>query len=221
MNRPLLLSVLIALVSITSSIAQSFEGRIVTTTEVVDAPAEMQSMKAMMETKMTTWMKGAKSRLETNSPFLGLSITLTDYDKKEVVTCMNMMGQKKAIVSSMDEAASSQPTMPTNLEYKETGKTKTICGYTCHETIGTYTTQEGEKLTMSVWYCKTIPNRNIQYGSLSGLPMEYTMSMQGMTMKITTIEVHKESVSDDMFVIPEGYTRTTQEEMRKSMGGKK
>ena len=70
MNRPLFLSILLAIISISSSIAQSFEGRIVTATEVVDAPAEMQSMKSMMETKMTTWIKGAKSRLETNSPFL-------------------------------------------------------------------------------------------------------------------------------------------------------
>jgi hypothetical protein len=51
--------------------------------------------------------------------------------------------------------------------------------------------------------------------------MEYSMLMQGMTMKVLTVEIHKESVSEESFKIPDGYTLTTQEEMRKSMGGKK
>ena len=188
--------------------------------EVVDAPAEMQSKKSMMENTMTCWVKDMHSRIETSSAFMGKMIIISDYNKKESITCMDMMGQKKAIVSSMNE----QPTkseVPANITYKETGKTKTILGYTCHETVGTFTTKEGQSATMSLWYCKDIPNRNTQHPSLSGMPLEYTMMLQGMTMKISTVEISKEPVSDAMFVVPEGYVRTTQEEMKKAMGGGK
>jgi GLPGLI family protein len=200
--------------------AQSFEGKTVMKTEVVDAPAEMQSMKAMMETTMTTWTKGNKSRMETTTPFTGQMITITDYDKNESVTCMDMMGQKKAIVSSIDQATGA-PAMPANLEYKETGNTKQILGRTCHEGVGTVKTNDSKKITMSVWYCKDIPYKNTQYPSFSGMPMEYTILAQGITMKVSTIEIEEMKVSDDKFVVPAGYVRTTQEEMKKAMGGSK
>jgi GLPGLI family protein len=204
----------------TNLYSQSFEGRIVTKTEVVDAPQEMQSAKSMMETTMTTYIKDAHSRMETTSTFMGKMIVISDYAKKEIVSCMDMMGQKKAIVSSMSEPVG-KTEIPADMTFKETGKTKNILGYTCHEGTGTYVAKDGKSATMNIWYCKDIPNRNTQYPALSGMPMEYSMMMQGMTMKISTIEINKESVPDSMFIIPEGYVLTTQEEMMKSMGGKK
>jgi hypothetical protein len=51
--------------------------------------------------------------------------------------------------------------------------------------------------------------------------MEYTILAQGITMKVSTIEIEEMKVSDDKFVVPAGYVRTTQEEMKKAMGGSK
>ena len=200
--------------------AQSFEGKTVMKTEVLDAPAEMQKMKSMLETTMTTWVKGNKSRMEANTPFIGQIVTITDYDKNESVTCMDLMGQKKAIVNSTDQSTGA-PAMPANVDYKETGKTKLILGRTCHEGVGTYKNSEGKSMTLSIWYCKEIPYRNNQYPSLSGMPMEYTMLSQGMTMKVTAIEIEQVAVADAMFVVPAGYERTTAEEMKRAMGGRK
>ena len=200
--------------------AQSFEGKTVMKTEVLDAPAEMQKMKSMMETTMTTWVKGNKSRMEANTPFIGQIVTITDYDKNESVTCMDMMGQKKAIVSSLDQS-SVGTAMPTNVDYKETGKTKTILGRICHEGVGSFTNTEGKSMTMSIWYCKEIPYKNAQYPSLSGMPLEYTLFSQGMTMRVSAIEIEPMTVADDMFVVPSGYEKTTPEEMKRAMGGRK
>jgi GLPGLI family protein len=208
-----------------SALAQSFEGKITVQSKILDAPAEMESMKSMMETTMTSWMKGSKSRMETSSPFMGKTITISDFDKKETVTCVDMMGQKRAIIGKMGDATQGkQQAMKADIQYKETGKTKTILGYTCHEALGTYQSPEGKQLQMSVWYSKELPNRNTEYHTLSGMPLEYSMQMQGMTMQMTTTSITPESVSDEMFVIPAGYTPTTQEEMMKNahgMGGHK
>ena len=84
--------------------AQSFEGKTVMKTEVLDAPAEMQKMKSMMETTMTTWVKGNKSRMEANTPFIGQIVTITDYDKNEYVLEFHLhdtyRGRENSIIDS-------------------------------------------------------------------------------------------------------------------------
>jgi GLPGLI family protein len=219
--KTLFLIPIVAFLFLSSSISgQSFEGKTIMKTEVVDAPAEMQKMKSMMETTMTTWVKGDKSRMETSAPYVGQIVTITDYGKNESVTCMDMMGQKKAIVSSIDQG-NGAPAMPTDIAYKETGNTKKILGRTCHEGVGSYQAADGKTMTMSMWYCKEIPYKNTQYPSLSGMPLEYTIYSNGISMKVTTVEIEEVPVDDAKFIIPSGYERTTPEAMKRAMGGKK
>ena len=220
MKKAIILTTILLLAAVVPSVAQSFEGKIIVQSKVTDAPPEMQAMKSMVESTMTTWVKGNKSRMETSNPFTGELISITDYDKKESVTCMNLMGQKKAVVSPLGETAMSQPSsVPANFNYKDTGNTKIILGYTCHEALASYTGADGKPMSMSIWFTKELPNRNAQYPGLSGMPMEYSMHVQGMTLTMLTTAIEKLSVSDDKFNIPDGYVLTTQEEMQKGMSG--
>ena len=210
MKKAIILTTILLLAAVVPSVAQSFEGKIIVQSKVTDAPPEMQAMKSMVESTMTTWVKGNKSRMETSNPFTGELISITDYDKKESVTCMNLMGQKKAVVSPLGETAMSQPSsVPANFNYKDTG----------HEALASYTGADGKPMSMSIWFTKELPNRNAQYPGLSGMPMEYSMHVQGMTLTMLTTAIEKLSVSDDKFNIPDGYVLTTQEEMQKGMSG--
>jgi hypothetical protein len=51
--------------------------------------------------------------------------------------------------------------------------------------------------------------------------MEYELTQQGMTMRMSVKSVTSEPVDDSNFTIPEGYKETTMEEFQKSMGGGK
>lgn len=215
-----ILNILLVLTCLAEGVsAQTFEGKITVKTEVLDAPAEMASMKSMLESTVTTYIKDTRSRMESSSPFMGEMIVLTDYEKKESITCMSFMGQKKAIVSPLGEPTTGAIQMPTDFDYRETGNTKTILGYTCNETIATYNAEDGKPMEMSIWYTKALPNRNVQYVGLTGMPLEYTIHAMGLTMKMLTTGIESQSVANDKFDLPNGYVLTTQEEMQRSMNG--
>jgi hypothetical protein len=203
--------------------AQPFEGKTVTQTTMVTDPSAPLTINE--PTITTTWTKGSRSRMEIKSPLMGDIITITDYDKKESVTLLNMMGKKIALVSPLDEAQklaadAGSPTLPKDMTCNETGKTKTILGYTCHEAQCTYSGKSGTIKQMSAWYCKDINTHSQQHNSFAGMPFEYSMKSRGMTMNVTTLEISKEPVSDDSFVIPQDYTISTPEEMMQNMHGK-
>jgi hypothetical protein len=222
MKKQFLLFLVLTIYSLLSVKAQQFEGKTVTQIVMVTDPNAPVSAKDPI--KSTTWVKGSRTRTEMQSPFMGLIVTLADYDKNESVTLMDMMGKKIALVSTLDDLnklAGDQgaAALPQNMSCKDTGKTKNILGYTCHEVQCTYATKSGEQSTMSAWYCKEIAINPKQYASFAGMPFEYSVQNGRMTMNVTTVEISLEPVSDSLFTIPEGYVVSTPEEMMKTMHG--
>lgn len=223
MKKHFLLFLVLTVYSIVSAEAQQFEGKTVTQTVMI---AEPNSPAKVLDPIMaTTWVKGSRTRMEMKSPFMGLVVTLADYDKNESVTLIDMMGKKIALVSTLDDLnkmAGDQgaATLPQNMSCKDTGKTKNILGHTCHEVQCTYATKSGEESNMSAWYCKDIAINPKQYASFAGMPFEYSLRNGRMTMNVTTLEISREPVSDALFAIPEGYVVSTPEEMMKTMHGK-
>jgi GLPGLI family protein len=94
-----------------------------------------------------------------------------------------------------------------------------IAGYTCFKAIATL--EDGTQTEM--WFTKDIAanTKGQQYFNkdMPGFPMEYTVSQQGMTIKMTVTDISKtvDKKAFDMKV-PDGYQVKTMDEM-KSMGG--
>jgi GLPGLI family protein len=223
MKKHFLLFLVLNVYAIVSAEAQQFEGKTVTQTVMIAEPNS--PAKAQDPIMATTWVKGSRTRMEMKSTFMGLVVTLADYDKNESVTLIDMMGKKIALVSTLDDLnkmAGDQgaATLPQNMSCKDTGKTKNILGHTCHEVQCTYAAKGGEESTMSAWYCKDIAINPKQYAAFAGMPFEYSVRNGRMTMNVTTVEISREPVSDTLFSIPEGYVVSTPEEMMKTMHGK-
>lgn len=195
--------------------AQTFEGKMTMKAEALDLPAEMEPMKSMFESTMTIYTKGNKSRLETTQPMVGEMIVITDMDKKTSTVCMNMMGEKIAVISEIDEQEKDEDEIKEeDIEVILGDKSKTICGYTCNNAT-LRVKQEGTTSEVEVWYTKDIQNTSAEFNKLPGMPMEYTMNVESITLRYLVTSIEKVKVADSSFKIPEGYELTTEESLEK------
>ena len=96
------------------------------------------------------------------------------------------------------------------IEY--TDDTKEIAGYKCKKAIVKYKGEEYD-----VYYTDKInikePNWNNPYKEIKGVVMEYEISMFDIRTKITAVKVENIEVSDDVFVVPDGYNEVTKQKM--------
>ena len=202
--------------------SQSFEGIVTGSLTAVAVPAEMQGMEAMFNQTLTAYYKGEKMRMEITSA-MQTTVVLANYNAKEVTVLMNMMGNKWAMKEQLTEE--DMPGM--NLEFEGTeldfsDETRIIAGQTCKKVTIRAPKEEGmeEPFVMVMWYAPGISLEN-QKSPIPGTPMEYEMSINGITMRYQVTSVKKEPVSDSQFVIPADYPVKTKEEVEKmfpSMG---
>jgi GLPGLI family protein len=202
--------------------AQKFEGKIAFKTEFTELPAEMESMKSMMEMNITTYVKGNLSRTETKGMMTPEIINIMDLDKKLMTTLMDQGGKKTAIVTQIDgmqqEMEADGGSEP---QYKETGETKSILGFACNKVIVTKNSPEIGEMKIEMWYTKEITNNSPEYSELKGMPLETNIPIKpGMVMHMVATEVKSEKVDASKFIVPEGYEITTMEEVQKKMSGK-
>lgn len=213
---------LITMTCIMSSVqlnAQTFEGKITMKMEALNLTPEMESMRSMLESNVTTYTRRKKSRTETSNPMTGKMFVITDMDKNEVVMCMDMMGQKTAIMSTVDEYSQSQSTAELDkMEFIPTKETKMILGHLCTKTIARV--KEGEdEIDMEYWCANDIQNANAQLSELPGMPLEYSINAMQLTMHFIATEITKENVPKSMFEIPADYTRKSAEEFKQQYQG--
>ena len=78
-----------------------------------------------------------------------------------------------------------------------------------------------EPISMEVFYTPEISAQaSQQFNKLKGLPLEYSVSTQGMIMKIKAKSITKEDCPKSLFEIPKEYEKMNLEEFQKMMGGK-
>lgn len=194
--------------------AQYLEGKISMTVTASNLPPEMEAMKSMFETSITIYSKGNKSRLETTQPMVGEMIVLSDFDKKQSIVCMNLLGDKVAVVSELEVQEDDKDNETDNGTFVLGDKTKMICGYKCKNAIWKKT--ENDATTeMEVWYNTEIANTSAEFSTLPGMPMEYTMSMGEIKLNYLVTSIEKTKVDDSKFIVPEGYRMTTEAELEK------
>ena len=221
MKKSILFSLLIS-IGISAYAQNDFEGKI--NYELSFPGMEVSAdQAAMMPKEMNMLMKKKKSRTEMQMGMGMNQITITDATKKETTMLMDMMGNKMAIQMNEADLKERSKKEGPEPEVKQTKETKTICGYNCKKAIISGKSKDGEEYNMPVWFTDQLGENpqwnNNQMKGIKGVPLEYEIKQQGMSMKFIAKKITKETVADTKFVIPDGYKKMTMEEFQKSMGG--
>jgi GLPGLI family protein len=189
--------------------AQNKEGKISSTTKVLELPEEAKGMESMFNTSMTMYYKGKNVRIEMQTS-MGTVIILVDSTKNEVVTCMDVMGQKIALVSTLEEAEGSYGQSEMSFEggkFELTNETKTIAGHVCKKAIWTGGEEGEDQVKTEIWYATDMADTTGEYEGLPGMAMEYTFSIEEMKMQYQVTELSTQKVDDKLFKVPDGYVR--------------
>lgn len=219
--KKLILSVAVVIAALSSAVAQVKEGSITYEVTVDGLPPEQAAMMSGMEQKM--YFKSGKSRGEMSSAFVN---TISINDGKKTTVMMDQMGQKIYFEVTDDDKKESKD--ESKIEYKD--ETKTIAGYECKKAIVKAKDEKGEEVTTTLWYTDKLPysgqgagrGKSSKFSGIKGAPLEYEMAQGPFKMKFTATSVSTASVSDSKFVVnTDGYTKMTQEDMKKMMGGGK
>jgi GLPGLI family protein len=195
------------------------EGKIIFEISINNSEEMNDQMLAMMPKEMTVYFKDGKSRGEMDM-MGGKVVSITDSKEGETVTCMDIMGKKQAIKTTREDADKEREKMG-EYDVKITDETKDIAGYKCKQAIITFKDKKDSN-PVEIWFTNELEASNsakYSWKGIDGYMMEFSVDQRGMGMTFTCTDVKKESVSDDMFKIPEGYTIMTQEEMMKQYGG--
>lgn len=149
------------------------------------------------------------------------SVAIFDFEKKQMITLVDASGMKMAVVVKMDPSAydtsEEEADMTDMPEYKKTGRSKEILGYTCDEYI-----MEDEDQTMQMWMSREVvvdifqafsayavqnqkqPAPTMEPG-LQGTMMEMTSTSKKHPKEKTTWKVTKIEKNLNANISTEGY----------------
>lgn len=204
-----------------SAFSQTFEGKIVYRINIKGDFSPQEKMMLPSEAKL--YSKGDYSRMEM-SLGLGMSTTtISNLKTGDATSLMNILGSKYAIESKGVDENRDEYIKNANLEV--TKEIKSIAGYTCKKAIVNYTDPQTKTITeMEVWFTKELNFNNDfvkgPFQKIDGAMLEFNLLQQGLNMNFQATLVSLEKVSDEQFEVPDGYKKTTQEELMKMMGGK-
>ncbi len=202
--------------------------------KVTDVDAD--NMQASMMKGSTMEMFVSEKKTCTVMSIMGGMVSIksyTDKESKEITTLMDMMAKKMKInltAEDIEEAKKKQKSdveegqeQASSIEYTYDKKnTKEIAGYKCYQAKGK--DANGNEMTLyitdkiDVNMGDMANQAGIDYASLEGFPMEYTIKNPMFSMTYTAQEV-KADFDKDVFIInDEGYEEVDPEDLSK-MGG--
>lgn len=199
------------------SFAQLAEGMISYSIEMSSDDPEAASMIGMFSgSSMNLYFANDVARTELSFGALMSMTTVVNNNTEEVLILMGgMMGNKAVLTNSTEMDIDEDDTPETTLTL--TKEKKTILGYKCKKAI--ITDQDGNE--MAYWYTDKIAtvstDKNSDISKLPGLPLEYSVDRDGMTMSFTASEI-KESLDAETIksklsmTIPDDYEEMTYEE---------
>ena len=209
------ISILFAL-EITAQNKSKFEGVVIYNISFDGAGLPPEAIAMLKGAETVTYLKADKQRVDMIMPMQSTS-SIMDNKNRNIVTLMDIMGQKFLIKMNDSDIKKEQDTAP-ELVIKYTDETKDIAGYKCKK-AEISAKDNGEKI-VNVFYTEEISSIDLKpiYKGLKGFPLEYSVNQSGMEMKFTAKSISKETVADSKFEIPkEGYRETTIEELQKTM----
>ena len=196
-----------------SSLSQSFEGKITFDIDFSNVP--QPEMKNFLPNEMVVSLKDKVSRMEQTIGDGGnKNVIVYDYDNKLGYVAMDMMGQK-ILINIDHESFEENLEKSKNAEVKYLDEYKDILGYKCQK--ATINMEGGSSMTV---YCtEEIPAYlNQEMTNLKGMPLEYSMNQQGMTMKIMAKDIKKVNIDKSLFMKPSGYREMSMDEFKAMTG---
>jgi GLPGLI family protein len=193
----------------------NFEG-VIKYTITFDSDANPQVAQMMQGSSITTYVKGNKTKSESNFGMIKITTIADKTNPDGTVSLMEMMGNKYQL--KLDDKAKKQAETD-KPEYKYLDGTKTIAGYVCKEAQATMTDKRtGQKYVSDIYYTEDLPSGSrSEFKGLKGCPLSFSMKQQGTSFTMTCQSIQKQSVPDSTFKIPSGYKLMTSDEMQKDI----
>lgn len=219
--KKILVAATLALLCVTNLMAQKktpFEGTVTYAISFEGSGLPPEALTMLNGAEAISYIKGDKRRTDLNMAIQSTT-SIIDEKTKEVVTLMDIMGQKYLIRMNAEDVKKEQASDP-QISIKYVDGTKDIAGYACKKAEVTVKGKDGKEETVTIYYTEEIPTSDIKsvYKGLKGYPMEYQVTQSGVKMTFTAKSVSKDPVPDSKFEIPkDGYKVVTMEEFQKSM----
>ena len=163
------------------------------------------------DTKMTMFFNDKNVKMLMDMGMMQTS-TFVDVESGKTVMLMDMMGQKMKIVMG-EEELKAEEVNEQDYEIVKTGEKEEVAGYDCEKLI--IKTKDADLAVYVTNDIKSMGSLNRQYTKLGGFPMKYETVESGMKMSIEAISVEKMKVSDEEFVIPDGYKEMSMKDHEK------
>lgn len=198
-------------------------GKITYNISMETSDPEMQQAMAMMggnmDMQVISYFSKDGFRSEMVNPFMSTT-TIAPSAGEEVLILMDGMMGKSAILSETEDYKSSKGLKDgESIDFTLTDETKEILGYSCKKA----TVDAGKDSEMIFWYTDEIKPTRMSPdmpGSLPGMPLEYTVNSDQMTLNFTVTDLSFEEVDASKFntAIPAGYKEMDLKALKK-MGG--
>ncbi len=195
---------LIGLLVSISVLAQDFEGIIVYKISYFDLPTEMKGSESMMPDTQTFYIKKTKSKFEMVTP-MGTTVIFNDSEKHVSTVLMKIMGQNFKMTFTSEELDDIDSLKASKYKVTYLSEEKTIAGYVCKKAT---VVSEEKKQSVDIFYTNKIQSMNIkglEGLNIKGMPLEYIIKTEDMSMKVTVEKIEQKAINDDIFIIPEGY----------------
>ncbi len=190
-----------------SSIAQIEEGKVTYKMEMPDLDPSMASM--FGDTKLTMLFNDENVKMDMNMGMMQTN-TFIDIESGETVVLMDLMGQKMKIVMGQEDMKAEQMDEK-DYEIVKTGEMEKIADYECEKLI--IKTKDMDMTVFVSYDIKSFGSLNNQFTKLEGFPMKYESVQSGMKLSIEATSVEVMKISDDEFVIPDGYKEMSMDEL--------
>jgi len=197
----------------TYTISQDFIGKISYSIDY-DLDEHMESQRSMLPTQMITYISKNASRVEQET-MIGEQIVISNHKRNTTVLLMNLMGQKVSI--EIPNEKNNDQDKEVNITYLE--QEKMIAGYACKKALYSSSSKEKNNVSIHVYYTPEISSKyNQQFKELKGMPLEYSVVTQGMTLNFVATEIIQQKVDKSLFKTPKDYNSMTLENFQKMMG---
>ena len=220
--KKIIFSAILAVCSITTSIAQLNEGHIKFEIEASTTNPQMEMAVGMMQgSTMDMYFSDQSLHSELNMGAMMKVNTIVLGESGEVMILMSGMMGNTAVpttLEAMKEESDSRETPSLDVELID--ETKEIQGYTCKKAV--LTNEDGDE--MVTWYTTEIEvntqGQSYHNEEIPGFPLQFTQNANGLIMSFTAIEV-EESIDKKKkkilfsVEVPDGYTEMTPEELQK------
>ncbi|HTB31295.1 MAG TPA: DUF4412 domain-containing protein [Bacteroidia bacterium] len=202
----------------TSSSGSNFQG--IVTYEIKAGAGLPPEVSAMLQSmKMTTYVKGNFTRTEESMEGNNTTVIADSKKPDDPIMLISMFHQKYAIMRNDSMKKLEQNNIP-KIEYIDSASaTKSIAGYSCKKAKVTVNMGKEGSVPSYVYYTTDLPYADPQgqFKGLKGMPMEFSVSMQGLNLTITAKSVESKTLSDSLFTIPADYKQMDINDVQKDL----